>query len=173
MATKAERLKNGDRLPSTFRFWPNERTGPWKIELHWAVVDERAECIGVTVTSDYDYGPARGRNARLRPLRTTEWREINPSTFIEEDRGGLAEMLPPIQAVTYRKPPGMSADTLGMLREVARVYRAAGRKPTKAVAGHFTISDSAAAKRVARAREIGLLPKSRPGVAVTRRRRAR
>jgi hypothetical protein len=170
MATKARRLKNGDLLPDTFRFWPNARTGPWKVELHWAVVDDRAECIGVTVTSDYE--PARGKGARLRPLRTTEWREINPSTFIEEDRQ-LAEILPPIQAETYRKPPGMSADTLAMLREVARVYRAAGRKPTKAVADHFTITDSAAAKRVARAREIGLLPKSRSGVAVTRRRRAR
>lgn len=51
--------------------------------------------------------------------------------------------------------------------EVAAVYTAAwkaGRPPTKAVAEHFTISQSAAAKRVARARDAGLLPRTQRGV---------
>jgi hypothetical protein len=52
--------------------------------------------------------------------------------------------------------------------EVADVYRQAwrdGRPPTKAVAKHFQISDSAAAKRVMRARQGGLLPPTEKGVA--------
>lgn len=51
-------------------------------------------------------------------------------------------------------------------REVAEVYAQAvqeGRSPTKAVADHFTVEKSTAAKRVARARERGFLPKTSRG----------
>jgi hypothetical protein len=50
--------------------------------------------------------------------------------------------------------------------EVAEIYRAAyadGHNPRQAVAEHFGISPDAAAKRVQRARERGLLPKTQPG----------
>lgn len=50
--------------------------------------------------------------------------------------------------------------------EVASVYAAAvreGRPPTAAVAAHFTLSKSAAAKQVARARERDFLPKTTRG----------
>jgi len=59
----------------------------------------------------------------------------------------------------------------GQLSEVAAVYRQAwedGRSPTQAVADHFSISQSAAAKRVSRARQVGYLPlttRGRPGIA--------
>jgi len=53
--------------------------------------------------------------------------------------------------------------------EVAAVYRAAfaaGKHPTKAVADHFGVSKSTAAKKVSRARELGLLaPARQRGVA--------
>jgi hypothetical protein len=54
----------------------------------------------------------------------------------------------------------------GRLAEVAAVYRQAwkrGRPPTEAVADHFTISQSAAAKRVSRARQAGYLPPTTRG----------
>lgn len=50
--------------------------------------------------------------------------------------------------------------------EVAEVYRAAarvGQPPRKAVAEHFTVSESSAAKKIARARERGFLPKTSRG----------
>ncbi len=51
-------------------------------------------------------------------------------------------------------------------REVAVVYARAlqeGRRPTKAVQEHFTVEKSTAAKKVARARERGFLPKTTRG----------
>lgn len=51
-------------------------------------------------------------------------------------------------------------------REVAAVYARAlqeGQPPTKAVAEHFTVEKSTAAKKVARARERGFLPKTTKG----------
>lgn len=51
-------------------------------------------------------------------------------------------------------------------REVAAVYAQAlqdGRPPTKAVQEHFTVEKSTAAKKVARARERGFLPKTTRG----------
>jgi hypothetical protein len=50
--------------------------------------------------------------------------------------------------------------------EVARVYAEAWRKnrpPTTAVAKHFNVSPSAAAKQVARARDLGLLGETKKG----------
>ena len=44
------------------------------------------------------------------------------------------------------------------LAEVAEIYARSTKHPTSAVAHHFGISQSAAAKRVARCRAAGLLP---------------
>ncbi len=52
--------------------------------------------------------------------------------------------------------------------EVAVIYREEamrGNKPTQAVADHFVVSKSAAAKWVARARTMGLLPAAQKGKA--------
>lgn len=60
---------------------------------------------------------------------------------------------------------GVAADP-EVYEETARVYRQAyadGRPPRAAVADHFHISPDAAAKRVARARERGLLPPTSQG----------
>ncbi|MCU1591668.1 MAG: hypothetical protein JWP11_2924 [Frankiales bacterium] len=51
-------------------------------------------------------------------------------------------------------------------REVAAIYAQAlrdGRSPTKAVQEHYTVEKSTAAKKVARARERGFLPKTTRG----------
>jgi hypothetical protein len=62
--------------------------------------------------------------------------------------------------------------------EVAQVYReeyatAEGRpKPTEAVRRHFNVGKSSAAKKVARARELGLLGPARPGRAGEREARS-
>lgn len=70
-------------------------------------------------------------------------------------------------AVLRQHLAGPNALPGSVYEEVARVYRQAwseGRAPTRAVAEHFTISESAAAKRVMRARRAGFLPPTEKGV---------
>ncbi|CAN5388826.1 hypothetical protein BH10ACT8_BH10ACT8_11320 [soil metagenome] len=72
------------------------------------------------------------------------------------------EMLGRQQTAAWGAPPGTSSGH----QAVAEVYVAAwtaGDSPTRAVAEHFTISHSAAAKRVSRAREAGFLPQTKQG----------
>jgi hypothetical protein len=67
--------------------------------------------------------------------------------------------------VAWTAPSGKVS---AMLAETAAVYTAAwqaGKPPTKAVEFHFDIGPTAAAARVSRARQAGLLPKTRPGKA--------
>lgn len=61
---------------------------------------------------------------------------------------------------------GATALPNSVYEEVTRVYREAWRaedNPTQAVAAHFTLTASAAAKRVMRARQAGLPPATRKG----------
>lgn len=66
--------------------------------------------------------------------------------------------------------PGARTDiTTAYLRRVAEVYNAHdGPAPRQAVARQFNVSPSAAGKHIMRAREEGLLPPTRPGVATNR-----
>lgn len=56
-----------------------------------------------------------------------------------------------------RSAPASNAITDDHLREVARIYRAAGRAPTNAVAAELYLNRSTAAKHVQAARERGFL----------------
>lgn len=80
-----------------------------------------------------------------------EWRAVRKAT---------ERRLPPAEAGGERKRPGRPpAYGDDHYRDVASVYRdhAGGRSPTKAVAEHFNVSKAAAAKWVARARELAML----------------
>ncbi len=92
------------------------------------------------------------------------WLAAQPEFATPEDQEGLRQL-----TASWREPPG----SVSGLAEVARVYDEAwraGKPPTKAVAEHFVISDSAAAKRVSRARVAGLLPETTRGRPSGRRR---
>jgi hypothetical protein len=61
------------------------------------------------------------------------------------------------------RPPKYGLDHF---EDVARVYRGAfarNRTPTRGVARHFEVTESTAAKWVARCRALGLLPKTTRG----------
>lgn len=125
-------------------------------------------------------------------LTSTLLRSLPVGHLLETAREQVAEQLGPwhVPAVDEERWPGQSAliakyneviePERGALkaprrgrdlgddhyREVADVYKvaaAAGRAPTAAVADHFTIAKSSAAKKVARARERGFLPPTTRG----------
>ena len=78
---------------------------------------------------------------------------------------------PPIPAAWASKPTGRGRPPKygpEHFEEVARVYRGAfarNRTPTRDVARHFDVTESAAAKWVTRCREMGLLPTTTRGKA--------
>jgi Helix-turn-helix domain len=91
--------------------------------------------------------------------------EAAKKTFVPSTRADLA---------AYKRPPGRPAIPADQIADAARVYSNAladGLPPTKAVAEHFHISRSAAAKWIARARAAGELGKTKPRKAGGARRR--
>lgn len=169
---------------SNSKEWADPSGGHWMVDMDWAVIDGRAECVGLTLRSFVPAGadgvrPVR-KSGELRPLRTEVLRAFTMST-IEESRSDIVQPLgsdglwpeevglrKTFTAGRARRLVGASGETLPpteALAEVARIYTAAwqrGDPPTAAVAEALSISRSAAGKRVARARAAGLLPPS-PG----------
>jgi hypothetical protein len=177
------------RLLGTPAFgWKDPDGNPWKVQLEWAEVGGRAEVVGFHLVS-YEHKPkdSKGRET-IEPLpggpsklTTTVLRALNVGTTIEKQRrhfrrkleelphgrrADLAAFAAPspvkVQA-SWRYPPEHFA-------EVARVYRDAYAKaqpPTRAVQRHFGVASSTAAKWVRRARDLGYLAETSPGVAGT------
>jgi hypothetical protein len=173
--------------------WPDERTGPWLIVVTWAAVEGRLEPVGLelrgyrekegerawpAVLPTWDQGPA--------VLATTTLREIPFATLVADLRRERAaqhadfidhlaaqpEYQSEADQASLRRLRSAGTRRYAALAEVAEVYRHAwetGRAPTRAVAEHFTISQSAAAKRVSRAREAGYLPLTTQGKPRARR----
>jgi len=114
----------------------------WDVATEWAVVKGRRECVEMTLRSN---GAHPLRSEVLRAITMDVIDKQRPERY---DSGG---------------PMNGSGDSLA---EIARAYRAAwqsGAAPTVAVAERFSLSRSAAAKRVARARSAGLLPPTTRG----------
>lgn len=125
----------------------------------WKVIGGRAEPVLVSVFTDGET-PITADGIRALPLGTIlagmrtdyAWEANHPG--IDGD---------PRQAVRVAAVKGpRSGQTLDddVVAEVSEVYRRAwliGRPVTEAVAEHFSISRSAAAKRIMRARATGLL----------------
>lgn len=93
------------------------------------------------------------------------WREMAEDPAMADNEGDRME-LRRSAAKAEARVAGATALPSSVYEEVARVYREAwqaGDNPTQAVATHFTLTASAAAKRVMRARQAGLLPATRKG----------
>lgn len=141
------------QLPATTRHrWP-EPDGPWLVTLAWAVVDGRPECVGLDVRQADGAGHlVLTTSILMRQLPIAEW--------IAADR---AEMMPRPASTA-----GLRQSTVDRLTEAAEVYRAAvqdRRPPVKAVEAHFGLSKGGASNLITRARQVGLLPPTSPGVA--------
>lgn len=167
--------------------WTDPAGRKWNITTEWAEIDGRAECVGVRIASFQPYtGSGEGliEAADFRDvvaIKSTTLRAF-PISVIEEARRRMARFplderaSDPVRRArdAFRAPrprsltgaDGKPMPTAEALGEVARVYSdswRAGADPTKTVAETFTLTRSAAAKRVARARDAGLLPKTKQG----------
>lgn len=168
-----QELPDGTHLPPTIKRWPDPVKGPWFLRLHWQLIAGRAECVGLTIRSS---APSDERESRSLPKIgipvTSDVLRGLTMRVIEEDRRDMGHVTGSPAYKARRTPPGTSE----RLVEAANVYKRAwlaGDHPTKAVAEHFVISASAAAKVVARAREADLLPATSRGRALGQKRRQR
>jgi len=189
----AYRSKEDAPGPEPALLWPDEHTGPWLIQVMWAPVNGRREPVGLEIRScrgrDDPWPPELPACDQSPPvLTTTVLRKLPFATIVADLRRENAEGdigfydslegQPGFDRATLQRLKAAAAAEMaaprretGQLSEVAAVYRQAwedGRSPTQAVADHFSISQSAAAKRVSRARQVGYLPlttRGRPGIA--------
>lgn len=165
--------------------WPDRSRGPWLIDLRFAVVDERVECVGIELRSyrhDDEAWLALPRAGEgNEPVRVAMLREIPLGSLIATEKLRAAHTLR--SHLRHLRRDDLAAETAAWekgaartrggrppedlsLEQVAQVYREAAvatNAPTRAVAEAFQLSRSAAAKRVARARAAGLLPPTERG----------
>jgi hypothetical protein len=141
--------------------WTDPSTkAPLLVDLEWSLVGGRAEPVRVTISSRDGERPITAEMVRRVPLgkivadtraeRHAYWEQENAKFYpseTDEQRDNIA------RAAEVHRPDGG-------LSEVADVYRAAwarGDSVQQAVKDRFNLSDSGAAKRIARARARGYL----------------
>ncbi len=186
---RARRMSKVPRLRDSF-LWPHPGKGPWVVTLWFAELDGRMECVGLDLRSfdtDRDGRPKGHPDRDLRRLTATTKRELPLAELIDKrlelyaehlldvsEHGSGQEQLAadkPLRALAATprrnkpgRPPALGSDHF---REVARVYseafKAGLKNPTARVAEWGHVSKSAAAKWVARARAMGLLPPTSRG----------
>lgn len=156
--------------------------------LTWDLVSGRYECVGVEVrsyvpqepgdavsVSDVDLEAGQRRTGEgPRPMTALMLRTLPIGSIIEAGRAQTAEWYQGAAEVSERftaeaelwRLPGRPArhDPARVAAIYTHAWQTEGsRSPTKAVAEALGISHSAAAKQVARARAIGLLPPTQRG----------
>lgn len=169
--------------------WPDPRRGPWVLRFHFASVNGRAECVGLDVRS-FDFKEEESIAPRppdaykpvsialLRSLRATQLAEARA---VQRDllayTADLSKAGAKARRAAAQQIPLFSPGELGgrppkygpeHFEKVANVYADAlgrGRTPTRAVARHFDVSQTTAAKWVAKARELDLLGPTTKGKA--------
>ncbi len=164
--------RNGERLAPTSRLWPDEAEGPWLLSFRWQVIDGRAECVGLNITSTVTDREARDLDVEVsivprrgQPLKTIVLRDIRLAELLHEERVrhdhlAVAPDQPPKRL--YQPPKEMRPATARKLQLVAETYssaRASGAKSANAiVAEKLKVSIGAASNLVNRARDAGFLP---------------
>lgn len=172
-------------LTTNTRWQPPDATGAdpsLDIELGFAEVDGRLECVHVGIgsyssNSDApDPSPLRTSLIRRIPLQkliddalfkhTKNLRRWAKVPMSENQRKDLADRLGPAEASLGRAPGRPVEYDTDHFIKVADCYTKANmfrQPPTRAVQARFTVSYSTAAKWVAHARKLGLLPATTRG----------
>jgi hypothetical protein len=143
----------------------------WNVHHEWRLVNGRAEPVALAIVPRDP--------SRLAPITTTLLRELNIGTELHEARQHVTAVLAVVARDHPDSPAEATAETFARprtkaltddeLERVARIYRNAvevtGLPPVEAVADAFSLSKSAAAKRVMAARKAGHLPPTTRGQA--------
>ena len=170
--------------------WPSPSAGPWWVKIWWRSQHGMPVPVGLSLKSWVTHEESRAtgwHNALPGPEDDVAFpaitgkmlRALPFGEFIETTHQQYANL---VNLPSWRNWPGSAADRAALssgrrvgtrdlgddhYEQVAQIYRDAVQqreKPTMAVAQAFTISKSAAAKQVARARERGFLPPTSRGV---------
>lgn len=159
--------------------WPDEATGPWWVRVHVDLSTGIPRCVGLDIRSftgepgDVTQ-PVRPTPAGLREVTTSLLRGVSVPHLLAVAVQNLPKLYEQADA---EEPELMERQAvyaqaarrydLDHFKEVAKTYTDAviGGHPTRDVAERFGLSRSAAAKHVARCRELGLLGPTRPGMA--------
>ena len=170
--------------------WPDPITGPWQCTFYFAELDGRHDCVGVDFRSFITKRGAEGEPTahvvqdELAVVTTAAWRGFPVQRMIAEARTQLDEFIglkagleddPELAERIRAVSKGLRGRRARYGKEhfesVAHVYKtayAASESPTQAVATVFHVSHSAAAKWVAKCRELHLLPPTSRGRAAAR-----
>jgi len=153
--------------------WVNPFGRTRKYALRFAIRDGRMECTefrlvapdgpGLT-SSDLRRFPI-GRLIEEHRVRVASLHRQQLTNALRERRDKASEHLKAWEASRTGRPgpKGWGGEHFADVAELYHREAAVGRKPTQAVASHWQVSKSAAAKWVARAREMGLLPPAQKG----------
>jgi hypothetical protein len=180
-------------VPTGPALWPDETHGPFRLYLHWSVIDGRQEVVGLELSSVRDEesgwknpedwvptptpltadvlrrltdGRAKSFTAIVRDTRERVIPYVHWWAIREPDRvAELEAKVKALEAGQHKKgrPPKYGADHY---IQVALVYEAAYKNdldPTRAVAGHWSVSPSTASNWVSKARKLGLLGETTRG----------
>jgi len=154
--------------------WEDPARKMWSYKLTWRLVDDRPVCVAVELKSIGDK-PITAALLRTFPIGALmaksrakhkdlqRWVAAN----VPERRAAalaLAEAWERSKA-TRSGPKGYGAAHFADVATIYRTEAMRGNRPTQAVADRFVVSKSAAAKWVARARAMGLLPPAQKGKA--------
>lgn len=165
----------------------------YRVNLHFAMVDGRLECVGFEVGQRPDVRMEYGsRGLPLKKITSSLIRDIPLASLVDQyikdvhlqermemDAGATnylpefeewkqraKEVLKGLEAAKETKKGGRPGHPPEHYAEVAEIYARAykeRRSPLVAIQDHFSISKSTAAKWVSRCRELGLLPPTERG----------
>lgn len=151
----------------TEQLWRGPDGAEWVLGFDWETIEGRVECIGFHVRSgEGESRPVTASVLRSIPLgrilgNIAEKRveSLKDSVRRGPDKEAAARALPKYERslpISGRRPTYDRGHFVAVAKVYSHAY-AEGAAPTKAVAQHFHVTPSAAAKWVARARGLGLL----------------
>ena len=72
--------------PPVQMLWPDPKTGPWSVLIHWCTIAGRPECIGLDVRYGTQLDGSSLAGAKPTPITATALRDLRPDALIRAAR---------------------------------------------------------------------------------------